>query len=124
MITWGFFLLVARFLFLIHVDYPSDAEEEQIMRVGSSDVWASVEKVLHGDPMGVYAGMEFATRDRYRHAIERIASRSHLTEAEVAAKAIELTRASVPETLPQKRYGSWSMDRSRKCMRSRITGNG
>src|SRR3954454_1099919 len=34
-----------RFLFLIHVDYPNDAEEEQIMRFGSSDLSASVEKV-------------------------------------------------------------------------------
>src|SRR5438477_9978990 len=38
-----------RFLFLIHVDYPNDAEEEQIMRFGSSDQSATVEKVLHGD---------------------------------------------------------------------------
>src|SRR6266550_3582622 len=27
-----------RFLFLVKVDYPSDAEEEQIMRLGSSDI--------------------------------------------------------------------------------------
>src|SRR5439155_8016501 len=40
------------------------------------------------------------------------------------SRALELTRARVPETLPQKRYGSWSIDRSRKCMRSRITGKG
>ena len=39
--------------------------------------------------------MEFATRDRYRHATERIAKEGRLTEAEVAAKAIELARASV-----------------------------
>ena len=38
-----------RFLFLIKVDYPSDAEEEQIMRVGTSDVQADVKPVLHGD---------------------------------------------------------------------------
>ena len=51
-----------------------------------------VEKILRQDPPGVYAAMEFATRDRYRHATERIAKQGRLTEAEVAAKAIELAR--------------------------------
>src|SRR5262252_614426 len=38
-----------RFLFMIKVDYPTDAEEEQIMRQGTSDVAQSVSKVLHGE---------------------------------------------------------------------------
>src|SRR5262245_23264605 len=38
-----------RFLFLIKVDYPSDAEEEQIMRQGTSDVQAKVTQVLTGE---------------------------------------------------------------------------
>jgi MoxR-like ATPase len=38
-----------RFLFMIKVDYPTDAEEEQIMRQGTSDVQLSVSKVLHGE---------------------------------------------------------------------------
>src|SRR5271163_2348717 len=38
-----------RFLFMIKVDYPSDAEEEQIMRQGTSDVQQTVSKVLHGN---------------------------------------------------------------------------
>jgi MoxR-like ATPase len=38
-----------RFLFLIKVDYPSDAEEEQIMRQGTSDVAAEITRVLHGE---------------------------------------------------------------------------
>src|SRR6202049_2497238 len=37
-----------RFLFLIKVDYPSDAEEEQIMRLGTADVQAEITRVLHG----------------------------------------------------------------------------
>ncbi|MDQ6621616.1 MAG: cyclic beta 1-2 glucan synthetase, partial [Pseudomonadota bacterium] len=53
-----------------------------------------VEKILRQDPQGVYGAMEFATRDRYRHATERIAKGGRLTEAEVAAKAIEFARAS------------------------------
>src|SRR5436190_2129947 len=38
--------------------------------------------------------------------------------------SLDETRACVPETLPQNRYGSWSIERSRKCMRSSSTGNG
>jgi hypothetical protein len=38
-----------------------------------------VEQTLAGDPSGVYAAMDFATRDRYRHAVEGIARRSQLT---------------------------------------------
>ncbi len=53
-----------------------------------------VEKILRQDPRGVYGQMEFATRDRYRHATERIAKNGRLTEAVVAEKAIALARAS------------------------------
>jgi MoxR-like ATPase len=38
-----------RFLFLIKVDYPTDAEEEQIMRLGTTDVKASVQPVLNAE---------------------------------------------------------------------------
>src|SRR5437762_12975953 len=38
-----------RFLFLIKVDYPTDEEEEQIMRIGTSDVRAEVKPVLNAE---------------------------------------------------------------------------
>ncbi len=34
-----------------------------------------VERALRRDPAGVYEGMDFATRDLYRHAVERLARR-------------------------------------------------
>ena len=49
-----------------------------------------VEKKLREDPGGVYGKMDFATRDRYRHVVERIAKGSRLSESEVARKAIQL----------------------------------
>ncbi len=55
---------------------------------------SAVESILRQDPRGVYATMEFATRDRYRHATERIAKEGRRTEAEVAAQAIQLARTS------------------------------
>jgi len=38
-----------RFLFLIKVDYPTDEEEEQIMRIGTSEVKTTIAPVLSGD---------------------------------------------------------------------------
>ncbi|SDH75764.1 GH36-type glycosyl hydrolase domain-containing protein [Nitrosomonas sp. Nm132] len=49
-----------------------------------------VEQTLRKDPSGAYGQMDFATRDRYRHAIEKLARRSSLTETEVAQSAVEL----------------------------------
>ena len=53
-----------------------------------------VEQTLLEDAGGVYGTMDFATRDRYRHATERIAKQSQLSEGEVASKAIGLARAA------------------------------
>jgi len=53
-----------------------------------------VEQVLREDPGGVYGKMDIATRDRYRHAVEKIAKRSRLSEGEVAREAIRLTGES------------------------------
>jgi hypothetical protein len=49
-----------------------------------------VERKLREDPGGLYGRMDFTTRDHYRHAVERIAKSSALTEVEVARKAIQL----------------------------------
>ncbi len=49
-----------------------------------------VELKLREDPGGLYGRMDFATRDRYRHVVEEIAKGSHLSESDVARKAIQL----------------------------------
>jgi cellobiose phosphorylase len=51
-----------------------------------------VEATLREDPGGVYGRMDFATRDRYRHVVERIANRGPLSEEQVARLAIRLAR--------------------------------
>lgn len=52
---------------------------------------SSVEQVLRLDKTGTYPQMDFATRDRYRHVVERISKSCDLTETEVAEKVIGLT---------------------------------
>jgi cyclic beta-1,2-glucan synthetase len=49
-----------------------------------------VEQTLRADPGGAYDRMDFASRDRYRHAVERMAKNSSLSEGEIAVKAIHL----------------------------------
>ncbi|MBL0143011.1 MAG: cyclic beta 1-2 glucan synthetase [Betaproteobacteria bacterium] len=49
-----------------------------------------VERQLREDP--VYVAMDFATRDRYRHVVEKVAKASPLSEGEVAGQAMRLVR--------------------------------
>ncbi len=53
---------------------------------------SAVEQVLREDPSGFYGKMDFATRDRYRHTVEKIAKNSRRSEPEVARAAIQLAR--------------------------------
>jgi cyclic beta-1,2-glucan synthetase len=54
-----------------------------------------VEQTLGEDPADVYNKMDFATRDRYRHVVEKTAIHSPHSESEVARKAIQLAREGV-----------------------------
>ncbi len=53
-----------------------------------------VEQTLREDPRGTYRKMDFSTRDRYRHVVEKIAKSGRLSEGEVAANAVRIARAS------------------------------
>ncbi|HEY8187972.1 MAG TPA: glucoamylase family protein [Pyrinomonadaceae bacterium] len=54
-----------------------------------------IEPLLGADPSGAYAKMEFATRDRYRHVIERISKRTRSNELEVAQAVVKLAKEAV-----------------------------
>src|SRR6478672_4758873 len=51
-----------------------------------------VEATLKRDINGVYGRMDFLTRDNYRHAVEKIAMTSNLSEQDVAEMAIRFAR--------------------------------
>jgi cellobiose phosphorylase len=55
---------------------------------------SAVEQALRTDPAGVYADMDFTTRDSYRHIVETVARHSELSEREVAELAIKLAQES------------------------------
>ncbi len=48
-----------------------------------------VEQTLREDPEGVYSRMDFASRDLYRHVVERVAKESPVSEVEVARRALQ-----------------------------------
>ena len=50
-----------------------------------------VDRVLGEDPAGAYRGMDFVTRDCYRHHIERIAKRTSADEITVAQRVVEFS---------------------------------
>ena len=64
-----------------------------------------LEAVLREDPSGFYPRMTFATRDRYRHAVERIAKRSGRAEPAVARRAIDYARAGAKAATDDPRRG-------------------
>ncbi len=77
-----------------------------------------VEQTLCRDPAGVYARMDFATRDRYRHAVEGIAKRSPCSEYDVAHRAIQLsqTEAVDPAKHRTTHVGYFLVDRGRPVL--------
>jgi cellobiose phosphorylase len=53
---------------------------------------SAVEQILGEDPADVYDKMDFATRDSYRHVVEKIAKKHNLDESDVARNAIQLAQ--------------------------------
>jgi cellobiose phosphorylase len=62
-----------------------------------------VEQTLREDIGGLYSLMDFYTRDNYRHAVEKIAKRSNLSEYEVARAAINLAKKSAVNEINNRR---------------------
>jgi cyclic beta-1,2-glucan synthetase len=64
---------------------------------------SNVEHILRGDISGIYPKMDFSTRDRYRHMVEKIAKGSRMSEQEIARLAIALTKENAQKNESDKR---------------------
>jgi len=62
-----------------------------------------VEQTLRKDASGIYPKMDFSTRDRYRHVVEKIAKYSKLSENEIAAIVIQFAEHGASENNSDKR---------------------
>ena len=86
-----------------------------------------VEQTLRTDPTGVYAQMDFVTRDRYRHCVEAMAQQSGVTEDTVARAAIQLATEAVHRDSPPARTGHvgfYLIDKGRRSWRALFTSTG
>ncbi len=63
-----------------------------------------VEQTLREDIDGIYGLMDFATRDRYRHAVEYIAKKSKTPELEVARIVVDLAKENRLENNSDSRF--------------------
>ncbi|WP_158856043.1 GH36-type glycosyl hydrolase domain-containing protein [Lunatibacter salilacus] len=71
---------------------------------------SSVEKVFREEETGIYPQMDFATRDSYRHVVERISKASAYSETEVAHKLLAYIKEKKQRgnTIPkQEHLGYW-----------------
>jgi cyclic beta-1,2-glucan synthetase len=69
-----------------------------------------IEPVLGRDPAGAYSRMEFATRDRYRHVVERISKRTRANELKIAEAAVDLAARAKEDSGPEKHVGYYLID--------------
>ena len=84
-----------------------------------------LEEALNEDPAGIYPLMDFATRDRYRHVVEKLAKSSCCIETHVARQAVSLAQQAANNSVqPVKRHhvGYYLIDRGRGELCSLISG--
>ncbi len=75
-----------------------------------------VDQTLGLDPDGTYPLMDFATRDHYRHVVERIARRNSRTELEVAEATLALAQAASGEGQGAAHVGYYLIDEGRSAL--------
>jgi cyclic beta-1,2-glucan synthetase len=82
-----------------------------------------VDPALEEDPAGFYARMTFATRDQYRHVVERISKQTAATELEVVQDAVKLAAESKeanPEDEARAHVGYYLVDEGVKELATKL----
>jgi len=93
------------------------------LRVVTSTDWREfveeqsvVERTLRSDPAEVYEGMDFNSRDHYRHAVEEIRRRSSLSEGEIARAAVNLATEALSTGSRAAHVGYYLIDKGRESL--------
>ena len=77
-----------------------------------------VEHSLRGDPAGIYAAMDFETRNQYRNVVEELAIGSEADEVTIAQTAIQLAKnGSCPR---EQHVGFYLVGRGRPILESQL----
>jgi cyclic beta-1,2-glucan synthetase len=77
---------------------------------------STVEILLREDPSGVYERQDFATRDRYRRVVEKVARRSKVGEEAVARRVVELATRGMAESPAKGHIGYYLIDKGRPAL--------
>ncbi|TDK67640.1 cyclic beta 1-2 glucan synthetase [Sapientia aquatica] len=67
------------------------------------ETMSEVNQILERDPAEIFKKMDFATRDQYRHAVEKIARDTGTTETQIAEKALQLALSNLTHATRQDR---------------------
>jgi len=112
----------------IHLEHQRQASSQvsignviTSMRLISAVDWASffertnlAEQVLRRDPAGIYANMDYESRDRYRHVVEDLSDGCDRNETEVAESVVRLAREVTDITARARHIGYWLVDNGRR----------
>ncbi len=79
-----------------------------------------VEQVLKQDPTKIYEKMDFASRDYYRHNIEKLAQHMKLPEDYVAKMSIQCAEEAETNDEYQKHVGYYIVDKGIDCLKKKI----
>lgn len=79
---------------------------------------STVDTILREDPAGIYAKMDFASRNSYRESIEELSRRTHEKEVEVARKTLALAHEGKREF--EKHIGYYLVDAGRQVLEQKI----
>ncbi|MGE4282671.1 MAG: glucoamylase family protein [Clostridia bacterium] len=100
------------------------------LRVVSTLDWSNifeslsqVERILREDPAGVYSQMDFASRDYYRHHVEKLSLRAKVSEIQIARKAIECAQIAEHEGTHEirlKHIGYYLLGKGRNKLNDKI----
>ncbi len=77
-----------------------------------------IDPLLGEDPAGAYSRMEFSSRDRYRHVIEKISKRTRTGEIEIAKAAVQLASKSTES--PKNHVGYYLWDEGREQLENQF----
>ena len=83
------------------------------------DELSILEAILSADPSAAYQQMNFATRERYRKAVEAVAKKSDHSEREVAEAAIEMSAGS-PADPRYRHVGYWLIDEGLSALEGKM----
>lgn len=77
-----------------------------------------VEKILATESLGIYLELDFDTRDRYRHAVEKLAKLNKNSEEKVALTAVNLTKSQSKPLFQH--VGYYLIDEGRKTLEKNL----